>query len=491
MIKSFNRGAEVMLGYEADDTIDTKILTSFHLQEEIIARCKLLSDMFGYPIQSGFEVFIAKAREGEDDENEWTYVRKNGTSVPVLLTVSALRDKFGDITGYLSIARDISELKRIDKMKNEFVSTVSHELRTPLTSISGALGIVTNGLVGELPEQASKMIKIAHNNSLRLIALVNDLLDMEKLLAGKIQFQMHYCSTIDLIRRSVESNAAYATQYGVTYQINEKAVDEKILVDAQRIQQVMANLLSNAAKFSPPGESIDIKCERKFGRIRVSVNDKGPGVNDEFRNRIFQKFSQADSSDTRQKGGTGLGLAICKEMIEQMGGKIGFDSVAGQGASFYFEFSYEAKDKENREKAKNIANQTRILIIEDEEAFSDYLKGRFEERDFSVDIAADGNRALELLQIRSYDLITLDLFLPDMHGIEILKDLRSREKSLDTKVPIPVVIISTDPEDGKQRMPEYSSDSQGIYWIQKPLVDGEPMMTVDYALMLANKTHTE
>ena len=263
------------------------------------------------------------------------------------------------------------------------------------------------------------------------------------------------------------------------------------MVDAQRIQQVMANLLSNAAKFSPPGESIDIKCERKFGRIRVSVNDKGPGVNDEFRNRIFQKFSQADSSDTRQKGGTGLGLAICKEMIEQMGGKIGFDSVAGQGASFYFEFSYEAKDKENREKAKNIANQTRILIIEDEEAFSDYLKGRFEERDFSVDIAADGNRALELLQIRSYDLITLDLFLPDMHGIEILKDLRSREKSLDTKVPIPVVIISTDPEDGKQRMPEYSSDSQGIYWIQKPMVDGEPMMTVDYALMLANKTHTE
>lgn len=491
MIKSFNRGAEVMLGYEADEIIDTKTLTRFHVQEEIIARCKLLSDMFGYPIQPGFEVFIAKAREGEDDENEWTYVRNNGTSVPVLLTVSALRDKFGDITGYLSIARDISELKRIDKMKNEFVSTVSHELRTPLTSISGALGIVTNGLVGELPEQASKMIKIAHNNSLRLIALVNDLLDMEKLLAGKIQFQMHYCSTLDLIRRSVESNAAYATQYGVTYQINEKAVDERVLVDAQRIQQVMANLLSNAAKFSPPGESIDIKCEAKFGRLRISVNDKGPGVNEEFRNRIFQKFSQADSSDTRQKGGTGLGLAICKEMIEQMGGKIGFDSVVGQGASFYFEFPYEVTDKLNREKVKNIVNQTRILIIEDEEAFADYLKGRFEGRDFSVDIAADGNRALELLQIRPYDLITLDLFLPDMHGIEILKDLRSREQSLGTKVPVPVVIISTDPEDGKKRMPEYLIDSKAIYWIQKPMVDGEPLMTVDYALMLAKKAQTE
>lgn len=491
IIKTFNRGAEIMLGYSPDEMIDKQTPEKIHTLDEVVARANLLSEQLGYQVKPGFDVFIARAREGEDDECEWTYVRKNGMHLPVLLTVSALRNKFGEITGYLGIARDISELKRIDKMKNEFVSTVSHELRTPLTSISGALGIVANGLAGKLPDQAEKMVKIAHNNSLRLIHLVNDLLDMEKLLAGEMKFEFQSHSIMDLIKRSIEANAAYATQFNVSYLITEHANDAMVNVDGQRIQQVMANFLSNAAKFSPEHATININCESKFGRIRVSVEDNGPGVPEEFRHRIFQKFSQADSSDTRQKGGTGLGLAICKEIIERMGGKVGFNSVVGHGACFFFDLPYENATKAIRTQ-ELVKASARILVVEDEEDFAEYLKNLFESRDFIVDLAVNGNIALEYLELRHYDLVTLDLFLPDMNGTEILKDIRSREEATSaSKIPMPVVIISSNPEDGKTRLPESMRESKGIYWIQKPMMEGEPLLTVDYALMLAKKAQEE
>jgi len=491
IIKTFNRGAEMMLGYSPEDIIDKKTLETFHDSDEIITRSKVLSEYFGTHIKPGFDVFIAKVKGGEDDENEWSYIRRSGAPLTVLLTVSALRDKFGDITGYLSIARDISELKRIDKMKNEFVSTVSHELRTPLTSISGALGIVTNGLMGSLPEQAANMIKIAHNNSLRLIHLVNDLLDMEKLLAGKMQFDMKPHSILELIKRSVEANASYAEKFNVEFQIDERADDGVVVVDGDRIQQVLANFLSNAVKFSPEKSIIEIKSEIISDRVRVKVVDKGAGIPEEFRSRIFKKFSQADSSDTRQKGGTGLGLAICKEMIERMAGKIGFESILGQGSCFYFELICHSEKSEDQIRERHKFQPTKILIVEDDKNFAEYLKSTFENHEFVVDLAESGNRALEFLSLRDFDLISLDLLLPDMHGVEILKQIRSHESGSATATPVPVVIITSDPEDGKKRVPESLGNSKGTYWIQKPLIEGEPLMTVDYALLQAKKYQEE
>lgn len=487
VIKTFNRGAEVMLGYIPEEMIDRHTPAIIHQQDELQKRAKILSDELGYKVAETADAIIAKARDGEEDENEWTYVRKDKRELPVLLTVSALRDKFGDITGYLCIARDISELKRIDKMKNEFVSTVSHELRTPLTSISGALGLVVNGMTGKLPEQASKMIQIAHYNSLRLINLVNDLLDMEKLLAGKMHFDLKIHSLAELVNRSVDANATYAAQYQVYFEVIDHAGDVKIHVDAERLQQVITNFLSNAAKFSPLQSVVKIYCEAHFGRVRVTVSDQGPGIPEEFRYRIFQKFSQADSSDTRQKGGTGLGLAICKEMIERMGGKIGFDSVLGQGASFYFDFPV-AQPQENLDyREEPVQHRTRILVIDDDADFADYLKTLLEINNYHVDVASNGNSALEYLELRSYDLITLDLYLPDMNGMEILKDMRAREALLNQKSPLPVVIISVNPDEGKKRLPESLREEKGIYWIQKPMLEGEPLLTIDYAMMLAKK----
>ncbi len=232
---------------------------------------------------------------------------------------------------------DITERIKIEQMKSEFISTVSHELRTPLTSISGSLGLVMGGVLGEIPEQASRIIDVAHRNSQRLTYLINDLLDMEKLEAGKMRFDMQRQNLLPLIELSIESNSAYCAARNVRLVLNSGISNLEVEVDSQRLLQVMSNLLSNAIKYSAENSTVNISVGTMGKSVRVSVTDSGPGIPKEFLNRIFQKFSQADSSDTRLKGGTGLGLAISKVLVERMQGQIGFTSIEGQGSCFYFD----------------------------------------------------------------------------------------------------------------------------------------------------------
>jgi signal transduction histidine kinase len=472
----------MMLGYSADDIIDKQTPALIHLSDEVIARAQHLTCELGYEVKPGFDVFIAKAREGSDDENEWHYVRKDGSQFPVLLTVSALRDAEGEITGYLGIARDISEIKRIDQMKNEFISTVSHELRTPLTAISGALGILVNGLAGTLPDSSARMIQIAHNNSQRLIHLVNDLLDMEKLVAGKMHFDIQQQMLLPLIRQSIESNAAFAQQYGVTYKLLPGS-DVKVSVDHQRLLQVLANYLSNAAKFSPLNDVVTIQLDIHFGSVRVTVTDKGPGVPDNFRSRLFQKFSQADSSDTRQKGGTGLGLAICKEIIERMGGAVGVESTPGKGASFYFDLPCEdttQKIPSTRLDPQKI--KPHLLVVEDDAETAEVLVTALSAQKYDVDCATTGQSALEHLQLRDYDLVTLDLQLPDMNGIAIVEHIRQQESHQRTGAKkLPIIIITGAIDEGKKSQPPLHSSSD-IFWLQKPLISGQLEQIIARAL---------
>lgn len=234
------------------------------------------------------------------------------------------------------ITEDISEQKKADRLKNEFVSTVSHELRTPLTSISGSLGLLANNAVGELPEKASKLAHIAYRNSRQLTMLINDLLDIEKLAAGKMLFSLRDRSLPLMVQECVENLESYAREQRVSMDLHQLA-DVRVMVDQQRFHQAATNLLSNAIKFSPREGRVDIYTERHQNSIRLCIRDHGEGVPPEFREQIFQKFSQADASDRRATGGTGLGLAITRELMLHMGGHVDYQSTPGEGALFWLE----------------------------------------------------------------------------------------------------------------------------------------------------------
>jgi len=233
---------------------------------------------------------------------------------------------------------DVTERKRLDRVKTEFVSTVSHELRTPLTAITGALGLAVSGALCELPEKMKLLLDIAYKNSQRLKLLINDLLDMDKLLEGKLEFHCEPQTLTPLIERAVAENQSYADQFKVRFVVVPATIAPRVDIEDIRFLQILANFLSNGAKFSKPDSDVLITLSQDNGFVRISVSDTGVGLGEESKPHIFEKFYQADSSDTRKKGGTGLGLAITKEIVERMGGRVGFVSALGEGSTFYAEF---------------------------------------------------------------------------------------------------------------------------------------------------------
>jgi PAS domain S-box-containing protein len=259
-------------------------------------------------------------------------VNRSGDEFPVEVTIGLVGAN--ETYFFSAFLQDISDRKEVERMKNEFVSTVSHELRTPLTSIRGSLGLVIGGAVGEFPPQAKSLLDIANKNCERLVRMINDMLDIEKIESGNMRFEMVTQPLVPLVEQAIDATHGYAAQFNVKVELLSDAADIQVTVDRDRIIQVIVNLLSNAIKFSPAGGTVQARLSRKAGQVRLSIADHGDGIPKEFRSRIFQKFAQVDS-DARKKGGTGLGLSICKSIVEEHRGHIDFLSEGGIGTEFY------------------------------------------------------------------------------------------------------------------------------------------------------------
>jgi signal transduction histidine kinase/DNA-binding response OmpR family regulator/CHASE3 domain sensor protein len=356
--------------------------------------------------------------------------------------------------------------EEIDKAKSEFISTVSHELRTPLTSIKGALGLMRSGSFDEQPNKLRPMLDIAYNNSERLVALINDILDMEKIEAGMLRFMMQPTDLASLLEEAVEANQSYGDKYDVTFTCS--GTDEPLLVngDKDRLMQVLANLFSNAAKFSPRGGQVEVSLLREGDWARIAVKDSGNGIPEAARETIFEKFTQADSSDQRQMGGTGLGLSIAKMMVEKLDGAVSFTTEVGKGTTFYVDIPMLADialEAVSEIKPPVNTHSPHLLICEDEPDVANLLKLMLEKAGYSTRIAQTAFEAKQLLKTESFDGLTLDLVLPDKNGITLLQELRADPKIQN----LPVVVVSAYVDEGKEQL---KGDAFGmIEWIQKPI----------------------
>ncbi len=261
--------------------------------------------------------------------------RKDGSKFPVEYVVTPIVEDDERILGAVVTFQDVTERKAVEKMKNEFISIVSHELRTPLTSIRGSLGLLASGLLTKFPDKAEKMLKIAVENTDRLVRLINDILDIERLESGKVSIEQQECDLSELMKGATETMQAMANNNGV--QLALEPLEEKVWADSDRVLQVLTNLLSNAIKFSESGKMVTLRGHSSQpGWVRIDVVDQGRGIPSEKISNIFERFGQVDASDSREKGGTGLGLPICRTIVEQHKGRLWVESTLGEGSTFSF-----------------------------------------------------------------------------------------------------------------------------------------------------------
>lgn len=449
-IESWSKGAERLFGYASSEVLRRNV--------RILMPDPHSSAHDGYIrryIQTGERRIMGQRREVEAQH-------KDGRRIPVDLGISEMT--IGSRRLFIGIVRDLSSSIEVERLKAGFVSTVSHELRTPLTSISGSLGLLAGGVAGELPAKATRLIDIARLNCERLVRLINDILDLEKAESGKLEFRLESQRLKPIVQHAIDLNRSYAHNYGATIELDPRGGDGNVFVDRDRLIQVLTNILSNAAKFSPRGGTIHVSIQIEDDSASVSVRDEGPGINEEFQKRIFQKFAQADSSDSRAKGGTGLGLSIARTIVERLGGNIGFSTAPGKGATFQISLPlrHESVTTLVHSSTGAFAGPA-VLICEDDPDVARILVEILRQEGMRAEAVSNARAARAALEAVRFDVALVDLHLPDADGLDFITELRAREATRS----LPVIVVTA-----RSRNVSDAAHVSGLQladWLQKPI----------------------
>ncbi len=378
----------------------------------------------GFPY-SDFASYDLKS--GESRESELVAVSDKGGEILLDASLSAM--SLQGRPGIVMAMRDVTQRKQVERLKDEFVSTVSHELRTPLTAIRGSLGlIIDGGLLGEVSVRVESLLDIARSNTSRLLLMINDILDFQKIEKGDRPLVFSRINIMDVVNGAIAGYERRAEEQGIDIHLVETLpYDGYVFADAEQLQAALEKLLSNAVRYSPNDSEIGIGVTRVGEMLRVMVSDQGPGVPEEFREHLFEHFSQFDSSDTRMPGGAGLGLAIARAVTEKHGGDIGLvDRERDGGACFYIDIPEMGLDVpvqgEDADNEVPDLSRTRVLTIEDDLGIAEVIRALLID-DATVVQASSLEMARDYLQAETWQLVLLDVNLPDGSGLDLLQML--------------------------------------------------------------------
>ena len=499
-IETFNRAAEQMLGYSADEVIGKTDPGIFHIAAEVAERAACFSRELGQPVAAGYETFIIRSQLGLPNEYEWTYRHKDGSTMPVLLSVTALRDAEGTITGYLGMAADISDRRRreqelrdaqaelktqIEELaqakerierdvtrqvtlleelalekdramaanheKSAFLATMSHEIRTPMNGLIGILNMLQST---RLDAEQAKLVEIALRSSNDLVQITSDILDYSKLEAQKTKIEQVGFELGDLVEDVILLLSPSAVGKGLALVTRiAPALPLYLTGDAFRIRQILTNFLSNAIKFTAAGSvtlAIDL-AERADRSILLTarVIDTGIGLDAAAQARLFARFTQAEMSTSRRFGGTGLGLAICKQLTELMDGRIGVESTPGQGSTFWVELPLQrgAAPAAAPLGTPQELGSLDLLVAEDNSTNQLVIRAILESLGHRVTLVNDGRAALEAAQRQDFDMILMDVQMPVMDGPTAARAIRNLPAAAAGQVPIIALTANAMPGD--------------------------------------------
>ncbi|HYH83810.1 MAG TPA: ATP-binding protein [Longimicrobium sp.] len=435
-----NPAAAAMLGYAADD------LPGRPYEATLLSRAGG-EDSIRAALLSGQPRTVSDA----------AFRRADGGRFPVEFTCTPIVEE-SHIAGAVITFRDVTERREVDRMKDEFISVVSHELRTPLTAIRGSLGLLAAGKAGDIPARGQRMLEIAVQNTDRLVRLINDILDIERIESGKVAMETGPVNVAELVQGAVEVMLPMAERAGVELYAWTEPL--RLVADGDRLLQVLTNLISNAVKFSPPGTAVQVTVEPTDGEAWFRVADQGRGIPADRLESIFERFQQVDSSDSRQKGGTGLGLAICRSIVGQHDGRIWAESEPGSGSTFTFALPLPPaethapggapREDEAQVEAEPGDGKVHVLVVEDDAGLAGVLAETFERRGVVSHVAGSGEAAWAAARRRHPHAVVLDIDIPDGDGFWLAE--RFRHDAALRHVPIVAYTALDLDEAGRERL---------------------------------------